>query len=362
MLRPKVLYVDVNSQYLNPTRQLLWQALSAIYDVSFFGPGYSQFHELQAGLQTYIKTNGPFHHVFTTSHIALNACAPSSYDLDYPKIFYFNFPIQHLSTIPDIKNAIYKLEQPVSLFIIDLDLWNINSHTLGLLDHFSYLFGMGKHLWPSTSLSLITDIWSQKANDHWLRYLSTNSHRIIDFPHFISPSETIFPSSPSNHSLWSVPGVHYRSRQNFYLTLRNFNIKPARSSLYRYIAKLRLKGLFSCKDSFLLQLSLQRYRHIISSNTFSFACGSSVQMPLRKFFEIPAFGALLVCDKIPSLSYLGFIDGENCIVVDNDPITTLQRIFSFKTVELDRIRQNGQAHILKYHSLHARAALLKSLI
>lgn len=360
--RHKVLYVDVNSRYLNPSRQLLRHVLSLSYDVHSFGPGFSTQRELQEGLSSFIATHGPYHHVFSTPHIALNSSPHLSYDSDYPKIFYFDFPSSHLSYIYAIQQQLLDLDIPRSLFIIDLDLWNITGDTLSILDRFDFLFGPGVNLWPSHSLVNVKDIWNQSANDSWWHYIQSNKNRIVDFPHFVAPSEFIFPFNPPDTSRWSIPGIHYRSRQAFARLLLDVGIHPRTSSLYRFISRLRMLGVFSPRNAFLLDLISNRYRSIISQSTLSFACGSAIKMPLRKFFEIPAFGSILVCEAIPSLPYLGFYDGENCIILDDDPRLTIDRVLSLSSNTLSRIRSAGQDHVRLHHSSDSRSLQLRAII
>lgn len=358
--RDKVLYIDVNSRYLNPSRQLLRQVLSLIFDVHCFGPGFSTEQELNDGLSAFISAHGPYCHLFSTPHIALNTSTQSSYDIDYPKIFYYDFPSSHLSYIFDIQQQLLSLDIPRSLFIVDLDLWNVTPFTLSCLDQFNYLFGLGPNLWPSQSLVNVQDIWNQSANDLWWQYIQSNKNRIIDFPHFVSSSEFVFPVNTPNAFDWSIPGIHYKSRQVFAKLLSEKGIQPRTSSLYRYISRLRMFGAFTPRDVFLLDMISSRYRSIISQSTLSFACGSAIKMPLRKFFEIPAFGSILVCEEIPSLDYLGFCDDENCIILDADPRVTIDRILSLGSKSLSRIRRSGQDHVRLHHSSDSRSSQLRA--
>jgi Glycosyl transferases group 1 len=70
--------------------------------------------------------------------------------------------------------------------------------------------------------------------------------------------------------------------------------------------------------------------------------------PMIKNFEIPGCGAALVCDYIPELEDLGFVDGENAIFYR----TINELIDIVRTGDTDRLRQVGAAGARLVHSRH----------
>jgi hypothetical protein len=70
--------------------------------------------------------------------------------------------------------------------------------------------------------------------------------------------------------------------------------------------------------------------------------------PMIKNFEIPACGAALVCDYIPELEDLGFVDGQNAIFYRTfDELVDIVR-----TGDADRLRDVGGAGARLVHSRH----------
>ena len=56
----KILALDANVTYMNPTRNLMPVLLAQLGDVRFYGPGYVSSSELKLGLKEFILKHGPF--------------------------------------------------------------------------------------------------------------------------------------------------------------------------------------------------------------------------------------------------------------------------------------------------------------
>ena len=114
---------------------------------------------------------------------------------------------------------------------------------------------------------------------------------------------------------------------------------------------------------FLLAYARNRYVEMIRKSTFSFACGSAMGMALRKYFEIPANSSILVCEKIPSLEWLGFQNGENCLTVSRSSAEQdIDNIMTMPCKALTSICKRGWNHVLENHSVWSRAATIKEYV
>ena len=60
MSAPRLLYIDANVSFINPTRNLLPVAMMAAADVVLFGPGHVSSDILARGLPAFIDAHGPF--------------------------------------------------------------------------------------------------------------------------------------------------------------------------------------------------------------------------------------------------------------------------------------------------------------
>ena len=85
-------------------------------------------------------------------------------------------------------------------------------------------------------------------------------------------------------------------------------------------------------------------------------------MPIRKFFEIPALGTLLVCRPFKGFAAAGFQDGVNCLVAEPDQILDVHRDLQADPERGEQIARAGQRFMVETHSLSARACDLAAII
>ena len=99
---------------------------------------------------------------------------------------------------------------------------------------------------------------------------------------------------------------------------------------------------------------------ILERSKISFTCGSALGFPIRKYFEIPAAGSILLCKPFLNFENLGFKSGVNCFTVDeNNLVETVQEITSDYS-NFSKIRINASELLLSSHSYEARKTQLKS--
>jgi hypothetical protein len=60
----------------------------------------------------------------------------------------------------------------------------------------------------------------------------------------------------------------------------------------------------------------ENYVKWLNRAKIAYTDGSRHQYPVKKYFEIPACGALLMCEEIPDLKELSFDDRENCVFIN----------------------------------------------
>ena len=82
-------------------------------------------------------------------------------------------------------------------------------------------------------------------------------------------------------------------------------------------------------------------------------------IPVRKFFEIPASGSLLICDPCLGYEELGFIPSKHYLKSDPDQLLDVLNEWSGKS-ETQKIASNGRKLVLSKHSLKARAEQIKN--
>ena len=115
----------------------------------------------------------------------------------------------------------------------------------------------------------------------------------------------------------------------------------------------------SYTGKYLLATPLYRHRfaRTLRRSLLSVTCDGSVGYPVRKFFEIPACGAVLAARFFREPEALGFRDGENCFFLDEDHLERIDEILRFlksDSVEAQRIARAGQEMVREFHSVKRR--------
>jgi hypothetical protein len=81
-------------------------------------------------------------------------------------------------------------------------------------------------------------------------------------------------------------------------------------------------------------------------------------LPVRKFFEIPAAGALLLCSPCTGYEELGFVDGIHYYAVEpHDLPAFVQEII--RTGAGSAVAASGRKVVANNHSLQARAQQIR---
>ena len=83
-------------------------------------------------------------------------------------------------------------------------------------------------------------------------------------------------------------------------------------------------------------------------------------MPIRKFFEIPAAGTVLLAAPCEGFGRIGFVDGVNCVVATPDRLAEAIRDLGRDPERAQRIAAAGRRLIYDQHSLSARARQIRA--
>ena len=65
----RILYIDINASFQNPTRSLVPLALMRAVETRLFGPGHVDPDTLRGGLHAFLAVEGPFDLCVTNSHV-----------------------------------------------------------------------------------------------------------------------------------------------------------------------------------------------------------------------------------------------------------------------------------------------------
>ena len=356
----RILYVGPELRYINPTGQLFIEMLSEAGQTVCFGPGFVSTHVLALGLQNFVEKHGPFDVAVTTELMGLSA--PLATDLSqwtqrFKRLYTFDFPLDDLKYVKEIAKSFRKLSIPRVLSLLQDDLYGWTNQHVDLADSGADFFlGNGVE-----NVLRITDMqfrdqepWSLKASDVFIDFMQGNAHRFASFPLFVSSTE-IFRSAHANRpNAWAVPGVQYRARRIAAMQLRSAGYQFRKISPSRWIH--RISEVVGHMPSLGIVLGNYLFRRELERSKAVYTCGSVLQQPIRKFFEIPASGALLVSAPCRGLFDYGFVDGVSCRICLPENVLDVDREIRSSPDAVEKIAHQGQEVVLRSHTLSARAA------
>lgn len=364
----RILIVDIYIDCMNPIRRLLPRLFSLVGDVRFFGPGYVSRDVLRKGVSAFVADHGPFDvAVITDQFIFLSDEVPEAVIRGYRKNNVSKFPLENLHLCPGIRDEFYKLSIFKAAFVFT-DYYNMPASDVERLsDRFDLIIGSGEQFFRPVASSFeagaASEAFSGFANDNWLNFVKKNQHKIISFPFFVADDE--FDFSPLAHRAadWSVPGTLYdaRRRARAVLAKKRSSISRGRSAFHlQTLAAIltRLGAPLYASPTF-LSFYGQLFRREIADSRFSFTCGSAFAYPIRKFFEIPALGAVLVCPACNGFEALGFRDGLNAILSQPEELPDVERRLVEDTDLAQSIADEGRRLVGERHTVEVRAAQLR---
>lgn len=368
----KLLYIDAYHHYLNPTSGLLPVLVAlAANDVSYYGPGYSSPDELSQGVRAYVDKHGPFDGLVLGMQVPLFAV--DEYGLrrnagHVTRYTAFGSPTETLmSFFRDVLANVATL--PIRTRIISLLNFDYYATTTRHTDLFeamdAYVLTPGAQFAPSDS-ELPDWAWQERhfvrkqsmISSAWIDYLNRHPDRVLNLPHFIADSEFSFRGLAERKQRISIPGVEYFMRKRGRQTLAQRGMKPAAKSVFNLVRYADRLGIKVFAKYLTLTMYHAAYRGNLIDTRFVYTAREGFGIPLRKFFEIPAAGALMMCLSPHGFSDFGFRDGENYLEVDADALPDMIEMMERNPDRAQAIASAGRKLVLEQHSLAARGRQL----
>src|SRR5262249_8591368 len=147
-----------------------------------------------------------------------------------------------------------------------------------------------------------------RITSEWHAFLKRQSDRVISLHHFVGDNEFFFRGLAERRKRIAVPGVGYVMRERALAALRRQKIKPASRMIFRgFLAANRL-GLPVFSRFLPLRMFNVAFQGSLLDSRCAFTAPEGSGMAVRKFFEIPAAGAVLLCVPPHNFGALGFKD------------------------------------------------------
>lgn len=371
----RILYVDVDLHFINPTAALMPLLAAGIGDVTFYGPGYTSDAILSRGIRDFIDRSGPFDIAVLGPNVPILSTSHSS--LQKSLAFIANFTalgIANDTTYAFFVDVLNQLDQiPVKHRFASLLTFDWYSATQAQIERLNYynlkLISPNEHF-----IRRIADLpaWATREKhfqrnvhlltDAWCDFVRSCPNRVITALHFVSESEFSFRGLAVRRREVSIPGIDYIPRREAVGALRKSGIPVAGKSIYNIYRTLNRLGIPVYANFISLKnFNLFYFRNLLDSK-YVYTAAEAFGMPIRKFFEIPAAGAVLLSSQCEGFDRIGFRHRVNCVQAAPADLPEAIRELERDPEEAQRIAFAGRRLVLEQHSLSARSRQIKTCI
>ena len=366
----RALYVDIDLVHLNPTATYYPQLIeAAIPNISFYGPGFSSPDVLTKGLSNWIRETGPYEMIFIGPNSPilvenLNSDVIQSileYMLRYTAhkhteaqivAFLKDFVVE-LPKV-DIKHRVANSlnfdyygatdSQVQRLQDLNLTLIGPNEQFVRPLAELPAFVTQEKHYQRKKA----------RLSDCWFDFLHAHPERVITALHYVVPSEFSYVPIHQRKNVVAVPGVEYHLRKEANMALRRSGIRTA-SKWYFYLYQVMNRlGMPVYGTHWGLHLYNQFFQRTLKTSRYVYTARGGFGLPIRKFFEIPAAGALMLCSPCTGYDELGYVDGVHYHSVEPENLPELLQELA-RTGAGHDVAVAGRKVTANNHSLQARA-------
>lgn len=367
----KVLYLDANAQYINPSAALLPMLLLSAYpDLQFYGPGYSSGDAIAGGLARWVDVHGPFDVVIIGPWTPFFAEHQGVYEenIEFVRRYtvHAGFEASSLSRyFNDVLLALRSLPVPVKVVTsIALDTYaSTQAQVNRLLESGAVVLGPNHQFtrpiseWPRDVFSREKHYQAKlsRLSDAWLDFLTAYPDRVVTACHYVGDHEFCLTSLDARPWDVSVPGVEYALRRDALGSLRSSGLHVAPKRYFHAFRAANRLGLPVYRHAATAWLYNALFQRTLRGSKMAYTASGGSGNLIRKFFEIPAAGAALVCVPGNGFRELGFEQGRNYLQVVPAELADLVKAFR-SNPELQDIADAGRHLVLTRHSMRARAS------
>jgi hypothetical protein len=345
--KPRILYLGFNRSYTNPTAELILRILGRVSDFECYGPGFSDETSLVTGIENWIKEQPDFDFLVVDSYVLeceniMTREKPFVGDfLRFDPSLFYKYSLNY--------QQYFLKHQGSKIFLSNWDIYNITEANISkLINSGTYVLEGG--ISTTNSKAQIEAAYGKPfklGNDNWYHFVNNHKDKIISFPHFISSTEFDFSPLYTRQFQFNVVGAPYDERKEAIKLLTQTQKRNNLKEKIKLKIKQRTMGM-SMSELFLNE-HRSKYFESISKSKLCFCSGGPWLYPVRKYFEIPGRGSVSIGWKCTGFENLGFKDGVNFIVAQNnhDILNIMQR---GDDIDLQNIASNGRNLIWEFHS------------
>jgi hypothetical protein len=367
--RPRALFIGINQRYINATNSLLPSMLQRSCDVRFFGPGFVHQDTLAAGVESYVDAIGGVDIVLVTNQCAagMDADRLNTYLGRYTALL--NGGRVTVPFLDDVGAFCRRNRGRTICALTDLDPHGVQQHSLdAVLERAGYFLCWGNGFLDALgdSDAVRSEAYLQKRLQRaqplglFDRFADANRAHMINLGHMVADSEFYWSTLGVRRYDAAVPGSGYARRKRVLTALKSSRDLRVRGLGYMYLFKaaqrLRLRPYANFYLVHLYNLAFQR---ALGQTRACVTDGGGNNFPVRKFLEIPAAGAVMVCWPSVGLESLGFRDGVHAVFVSSeDQAVDAVRQIARDAERFEPMASAGRALVHERHTTAARGAQL----
>jgi len=361
MSKLRILALFTNFDYINPNPVYIKNGLTRFFDVVYYGPGYSKVYTDR--VDKVYKDCGPFDAVmidtfplfFKERKEFQRNIDNTTLCLKYSRRFHYEYP--------NYPMGLYNIDAPLFLYPAWFDPYAVDDMTIEIIRKFPGLVigSIGKE-YAAGRDEILKDVVGPDARMIYGRTIKElveeigDLKKLITFPFSIQEKEYL---QPKRHKLASlvIPGVRYTCRQKAVELL-----KPVQDQTgIKVLTQENISNLFIHWTS-INKYRNWRHRKCINSSKYAYTCGSMYRYPLRKFFEIPAAGSLLIAHPFKNHELFGFKHMQNFVSAEPEEILGVIEMLEDDADMYDKIVSEGQRLIKEKHMTTVRLSQLRKIV
>ena len=249
--------------------------------------------------------------------------------------------------------------KPVVLSLLGADVYNFSDREIEDIETNASVWVTN---WGQDDLPLIANTprlfeeqFASVATDNYHMFMERSTAQTCVLPHFVAEEEFIGGRLLDRQDAWAVPGVDYVQRKQAIQLLRGTYRTKTTWRNRQLMNSLQLVGANPYHRRRLVAWYRRSFVSTISSVRYAYTCGSLQGTVLRKHFEIPAYGTLLVSAPFNRSEELGFYSGDNYFAATPEDLPQLARELRADPQRASTIARAGQLMVKELHSVDARS-------
>ena len=312
MKKPKAIYFEIKRPFINPRNDLTVELLGEIFDLTMYGPGHTSRRDFKNDLSEVCDDLGPFQAAFIQDSIYENPVTKNL--VEYHQDSFFEDFGKNFDRIKAHKFLISNIDPYHCSQKQEEDIIQFPGKIISLPHYFIDL--------QATQEAKIKENLSAAITNRFHNALKKREFDVIPYTFFVHEREFATPKKRQHYDV-SVPGVLYYERRKVLNTLQACDTVKVIDK-YKPIRLIEIIEYFNGKNfngvAWVVFVRQKLFRRMINNSLTSFTDGSLLSYPVRKFFEIPAFGSVLLAKPFYNYERLGFEDGVNFLSVSNETI------------------------------------------